>query len=345
MFAAITPAIAVGSAAERVRIIPCIVFFFVWSTLVYDVIACWCWSPNGWYYKMGGLDFAGGTPVHIASGSAALAFSLVLGRRNGVGRDEFKPHNITYVALGTTFLWFGWFGFNGGSAESASLRAVMACTVTNLAASFGGITWMLMDYRLERKLSALGFCSGAVAGLVTVTPGSGYISPPSAVAFGVIGGMCCNLAVKLKHCLHFDDALDVFAVHGVGGLVGNILTGVFAQKYIADLGGQTFNGGLIDGNPIQIAKQISSSFAGMAYSFVMTFIILHVINKIPGLGLRLSHEGEEIGTDENEIGESAYYFVDRLANNIQIAAIQPSLLMQTTQVVRPASPALDNNIK
>ncbi|RHZ83241.1 hypothetical protein Glove_99g315 [Diversispora epigaea] len=340
MFAAITPAIAIGSAAERVRIIPCVVFIFVWSTLVYDVIACWCWSPNGWYYKLGGLDFAGGTPVHVASGAAALAFSLVLGRRNGHGRDEFKPHNITYVVLGTTFLWFGWFGFNGGSAEAASIRAVMACTVTNIAASFGGITWMIMDYRLERKLSTLGFCSGVVAGLVAITPGSGYVSPPSALVFGICGGICCNLAVKLKHWLNFDDALDVFAVHGVGGLIGNILTGIFAQNSIANLDGSTIDGGAIDGNPGQIAKQLSSSLAGMAYSFIMSYIILQIINKIPGCHLRLSIDNEEFGTDENEIGESAYYFVERLANNYQVTTIQP--LMQTTPVVRPTSPQNDS---
>ncbi|CAG8437763.1 7766_t:CDS:2 [Diversispora eburnea] len=344
MFAAITPAIAIGSAAERVRIVPCILFIFVWSTLVYDVIACWCWSPNGWYYRLGGLDFAGGTPVHVASGAAALAFSLVLGRRNGHGRDEFKPHNITYVVLGTTFLWFGWFGFNGGSAEAASLRAAMACTVTNIAASFGGITWMIMDYRLERKLSTLGFCSGVVAGLVAITPGSGYVSPPSALIFGIAGGICCNLAVKLKHCLNYDDALDVFAVHGIGGLVGNILTGIFAQKSIALLDGQKINGGAIDGNPSQIAKQLSSSLAGMAYSFAMSYIILQIINKIPGCSLRLSADNEEFGTDENEIGESAYYFVERLVNNYQVS--QPStLLMQTAPVVRPTSPQNTDSIK
>lgn len=225
MFASVTPALAIGAAAERARVVPLLIFVFVWTTLVYDVIASWSWSEKGWYAQLGGLDFAGGTPVHITSGAAALAYCIKLGKRHGHGTDEFKPHNVANVILGTTMLWFGWFGFNGGSANAANIRAIMALTSSNLAASVGGITWMLIDYRLERKLSALGFCSGAVAGLVCVTPGSGYINVPSAIAFGIVGGTSCNFAVKLKHLLDFDDALDVFAVHGVGGICGNILTG------------------------------------------------------------------------------------------------------------------------
>ncbi|CAG8535004.1 17592_t:CDS:2 [Acaulospora morrowiae] len=303
MFAAITPAIALGSAAERVRVIPALVFIFVWSTLVYDVIACWCWSKNGWSQDLGGLDFAGGTPVHISSGSAALAFSIAL-----------------------------------GSAEAASLRAVMACTVTNLAASVGGLVWMLMDYRLERKFSALGFCSGVVAGLVTITPASGFVSPPSSIAFGFCGGVFCNLAVKLKHRFDFDDALDVFAVHGVGGLVGNILTGIFADSDIASLDSTPIPGGAINGHPIQILKQLAASGAGMIYSFTITYAILFIMNRIPGLSLRLDPDDEEIGTDEAEIGESAYYFVERLTNNFPITSVQPkTLVVQTSQQIIQSS--------
>lgn len=338
MFAAITPAIALGSAAERIRIIPALVFIFVWATLVYDVIACWCWSKNGWSNVLGGLDFAGGTPVHISSGSAALALCIILGKRQGHGRDEFKPNNITYVVLGTTFLWFGWFGFNGGSAGAASIRAVMACTVTNLAASVGGLVWMLMDYRLERKFSALGFCSGVVAGLVAITPASGYVSPPSSIAYGVFGGLFCNLAVKLKHKFDFDDALDVFAVHGVGGFVGNFLTGIFADKDIAALDGTIILGGAINGHPAQILKQLAASFAGIIYSFTMTYAILFIMNKIPGLHLRLQQDDEEQGTDEAEIGESAYYFVERLTNNLPVTSIQPkTLLVQTSNQIIQSS--------
>ena len=177
MFAAITPMIALGAIAEHSRLGPTLVFVFVWGTIVYNPIACWTWNPIGWSFIMGGLDFAGGTPVHISSGTAALAISLYLGKRRGYGTERlaFKPHNTTYVVLGTVFLWFGWFGFNGGSALSANLRAVQACIVTNVAASVGGLTWMLVDYRLERKWSVVGFCSGAVSGLVAITPASGFV--------------------------------------------------------------------------------------------------------------------------------------------------------------------------
>jgi len=170
-------ALAVGAIAERGRLGPILVFIFIWSTIVYDPIANWTWNTNGWSFKLGGLDFAGGTPVHISSGTAALAISIFLGKRRGYGTERlaYKPHNTTYVILGTVFLWFGWFGFNGGSALSANLRAVQACIVTNLAASVGGLTWMLWDYRIEKKWSAVGFCSGAVSGLVAITPASGFV--------------------------------------------------------------------------------------------------------------------------------------------------------------------------
>ena len=170
-------ALAVGAIAERGRLGPLLVFIFIWSTIVYDPIANWTWNSNGWSFILGGLDFAGGTPVHISSGTAALAISIFLGKRRGYGTEHlaYKPHNTTYVILGTVFLWFGWFGFNGGSALSANLRAVQACIVTNLAASVGGLTWMLWDYRIEKKWSAVGFCSGAVSGLVAITPASGFV--------------------------------------------------------------------------------------------------------------------------------------------------------------------------
>jgi Amt family ammonium transporter len=331
MFAAVTPALAIGAAAERTRTIPLLIFIFIWSTLVYDVIACWCWSRHGWFSALGGLDFAGGTPVHITSGAAALAYCIVIGKRNGHGSDEFKPHNIANVVLGTVLLWFGWFGFNGGSALGANLRAISAMTVSNLAASIGGLTWMLMDYRLERKFSALGFCSGAVAGLVCITPGSGYVTPASSIAFGVCGGIACNLAVKLKHIFDFDDALDVFAVHGVGGVTGNILTGIFAQRSVSLLGGSEIPiGGMLDGHHVQVAYQLASSVAGLGYSFIVTYVILFILDKIPGLNLRLEQEEEEMGVDETELGEVAYYFVDKVKTSCQQKHDQKPMQMQTT---------------
>ncbi|KAF9585634.1 hypothetical protein BGW38_001457 [Lunasporangiospora selenospora] len=306
MFAALTPALAIGAAAERGRIIPTLVFIFLWTTFVYDFIACWTWSANGWSYVMGGLDFAGGTPVHISSGAAALAYAIVLGKRSG-DQKEFRPHSMSNVVIGTCFIWFGWFGFNGGSALSANLRAAMACVVTNLAASVGGLTWVLLDYRHDRKLSVLGFCSGAVAGLVSITPASGFVSPASSVAIGFLGSIACNMAVRLKHYLKYDDAFDVFAVHGVGGIVGNILTGVFAQASIAALDGVTvIKGGWLDRNWIQVAHQLADSAAGLSWSFGVTFIILVIMNKIPGLSLRAKPEQEHTGMDIAELGEACY---------------------------------------
>jgi ammonium transporter, Amt family len=225
------PALAIGAIADRGRMLPAIVFIFVWGTIVYDPIAYWTWNANGWLFDLGSLDFAGGTPVHISSGAAALAYSLMLGKRTGYGKVNglpFRPHNVTHVVLGTVFLWVGWFGFNGGSALASNLRAVMACLVTNLAASMGGITWVLLDYRLEQKWSTIGFCSGAISGLVAITPGSGFVTPWAAVVFGIVGATACNFATKIKFLIGVDDALDVFAVHAVGGMVGNILTGIFA---------------------------------------------------------------------------------------------------------------------
>ncbi|CAG8440171.1 7198_t:CDS:2 [Dentiscutata heterogama] len=275
MFAAITPALAIGSAAERGRVVPAIIFIFIWSTIVYDVIACWTWNVDGWANKLGTLDFAGGTPVHIASGTAALAYCII-------------------VEL------------------SANTRAATACVVTNLAASVGGLVWAIMDYRLEKKLSALGFCSGVVAGLVAITPASGYVEAYSGAIFGLFAGICCNLAVKLKHLFDFDDALDVFAVHAVGGLVGNILTGIFASRRVFALDGLDHPGGWIDGNWIQMGYQLANSGASIVYTFVVTYIILFVMDKIPGLSLRADLDSETKGLDESELGELAYYHVDRL---------------------------------
>ncbi|EXJ59285.1 hypothetical protein A1O7_06717 [Cladophialophora yegresii CBS 114405] len=313
MFAAITVALAIGAAAERGRMLPAMVFSFIWSTIVYDPIACWTWNGAGWMFKMGGLDFAGGTPVHISSGAAALAYSLMLGKRRGHGTHElnYRPHNVTHIVIGTVFLWVGWFGFNAGSALAANLRAVMAAVVTNLAASVGGLTWCILDYRLERKWSTVGFCSGIIAGLVAITPGSGYVPAWSAVIFGVVGGAACNYATKLKFLLHIDDSLDIFAIHGIGGLVGDLLTGLFAADYIAHLDGfSEIDGGWLNRHWIQLAYQLCDGVTGMAYSFVLSCIILFILNFIPGLHLRASEQEEIMGMDETEIGEFAYDYVE-----------------------------------
>ncbi|KAK7995490.1 ammonium transporter [Apiospora arundinis] len=314
MFAAITPALAIGAAVDRARMLPIIVFIFVWATIVYDPIAYWTWNPNGWSFVMGGLDFAGGTPVHISSGAAALAYSLMLGKRAGYSNSNglpYRPHNVTHVILGTVFLWVGWFGFNGGSALAGNMRAVMACLVTHIAASCAAITWCLLDYRLEKKFSVVGFCSGAIAGLVAITPGSGFVTPWAAVIFGVVGGAACNFATKIKFLVGVDDALDIFAEHGVGGIVGNLLTGLFAANYIAALDGSTkIDGGWINQHYVQLGYQLADSVAGFSYSFVLTCIILFLMNLVPGLSLRVSPAEEELGLDDGQLGEFAYDYVE-----------------------------------
>ncbi|KAK7735650.1 ammonium transporter Amt1 [Cytospora paraplurivora] len=314
MFAAITPALAIGAAADRGRMLPAVVFIFIWTTIVYDPIAYWTWNPNGWSYKLGGLDFAGGTPVHISSGAAALAYSLMLGKRTGYDKVHglpYRPHNVTHVVLGTVFLWVGWFGFNGGSALAGNLRAVMACIVTHIAACVGGFTWCLLDYRLEKKWSTVGFCSGVISGLVAITPASGFVAPWAAVIFGVVGAAVCNLATSLKFFMGIDDALDIFAEHGVGGIVGNLLTALFASNYIAHLDGSTeIAGGWLNHNYVQLGYQIADCCAGFSWSFVVTCIILFVMNLIPGLSLRVTAEEEQRGLDDSDLGEFCYDFVE-----------------------------------
>lgn len=317
MFACITVALAVGAVAERGRMLPCVVFMFIWSTIVYDPIACWTWNSSGWAFKMGGLDFAGGTPVHIASGAAALAYSYALGKRSGHGTQalNFRPHNVTHIVIGTVFLWVGWFGFNAGSALSANLRAIMAAVVTNLSAGVGGVTWCLVDYRLEGKWSTVGFCSGVVAGLVAITPASGYVPAWAAVPFGVIAGIGCNFATQLKYWISADDALDIFAVHGIGGIIGNVLTAFFAADYIAHLDGVTeIEGGWLNRNWKQLGFQLADSAAGLTWSFAISMLILYVLNLIgrvlPCMRLRATPHEQELGIDDVELGEFAYDYVE-----------------------------------
>ncbi|EFQ25790.1 ammonium transporter [Colletotrichum graminicola] len=318
MFAAITPALALGAIADRGRILPAMVFAFIWATIVYDPIAYWTWNSKGWLFILGSLDFAGGTPVHISSGAAALAYSLMLGKRTGYNKVHglpYRPHNVTHVVLGTVFLWVGWFGFNGGSALASNLRAVMACFNTNLAAGVGGVTWMLLDYRLEKKWSTIGFCSGAIAGLVAITPGAGFVTPWASVIFGIVGGSVCNFGTKLKFVLGIDDGLDIFAVHGIGGIAGNILTGIFAASYITALDGaytgeNAIAGGWIEHHYVQLGYQLAGSVAGFTWSFVLTCLILFLMNFIPGLSLRVNVDDEDLGLDDCQLGEFAYDYVE-----------------------------------
>ncbi|GAA5892257.1 hypothetical protein JCM6882_003623 [Rhodosporidiobolus microsporus] len=311
MFAALTPVIAVGGVAERARMLPILVVSFIWATAVYNPIACWTWNSTGWGFTHGVLDFAGGGPVHMSSGTASLIWSLYLGRRRGYGTSKlaYRPHSVSHVILGTVLLWFGWFGFNGGSTAAMNLRSVQAAIATNIAAAFGGITWLLMDFFYTRKYSAVSLCSGILAGLVGVTPAAGFIGSPAALAIGFLAAVAGNYATGLKVLLKIDDACDGFALHGVTGFVGAILTALFADSRVTGFDGYTEASGWINHNYEQLGWQLASAVTVIAYTAVVTYIILFVVDHIPGLKLRATEEAEIIGIDEAECGEVSYDFV------------------------------------
>eukprot|EP00835_Amoeboradix_gromovi_P000539 NODE_19_length_39463_cov_0.396073.p7 type:complete len:448 gc:universal NODE_19_length_39463_cov_0.396073:28736-27393(-) len=315
MFASITPALLLGATAERCRILPKMVFVFIWSTVVYNVVAHWVWSTEGWLFQMGIQDFAGGLVVHIASGISGLACSMFIGKRRDM---QDRPHSVSSVVLGTALLWFGWMGFNGGSALSPNGQAALAFFNTNLAACTAAISFMVLDYLRHHKWSCIAFCSGAVAGLVAITPGAGLVSPGAAVLFGVLSGMGTNIAIKMKFKLKYDDTLDVFGIHGIGGIIGSILTGVFSENYYITLGNPdpTKTGGAIDGNGMQVVYQLVGTVAVCAYCFVLTYALLFIMDKIPKLTLRMTEDNEFDGIDKAEIGEYTYEFIgDRININ------------------------------
>ncbi|WVW83852.1 hypothetical protein I302_105874 [Kwoniella bestiolae CBS 10118] len=302
MFACLVPAVLLGAAAERSRILPAMIFIFCWTTLVYDMLAHWIWSSNGWAYKWD----AGGVPVEIASGTAGLAYSYFIGKRRGYGTERvaFKPSNVGHVVLGTVFLWVGWLGFNGGSCFAASLKAAMAVFVTNLAGAVGGIVWLIMDFRLERKWSMVGFCTGAIAGLVAITPAAGFVGAPAGALIGLVSAAVSNLSTRLKVTMRVDDPMDIFAVHALAGVVGVLMTGLFAQSSVAANDGfSEIDGGWLDHNWIQFAKQIVWALVGLGWTFVVTYAIMFVINLIPGCHFRSTEEAEIVGMDEVELGE------------------------------------------
>lgn len=354
MFAALTSVIACGAFADRARLAPICVFVFCWTTIVYNPLACWTWNPNGWSTVMGSMDFAGGTPVHIASGTAALVISVYLGRRRGWSTEHlaYCPHNVTFVVLGTFLIWFGWFGFNGGSGIGANLLAAQAMMVSHVAAGIGALTWMLLDYRLERKWSVVGLCSGAISGLVAITPASGFVGTPSALVFGVLGATACNFATQLKNIFGYDDALDIFAAHGIGGIVGNLLTGLFADSRVATFDGSdaTKHRGWINRHFIQLGYQVADSAAGFGYSLVLTVVLLVIIDHIPGLKFRCSETDELIGTDLAQIGEEAYVLPflthanthNPMTEDEQLfAQLEPEKEAQTVPVPEHEIPAAD----
>lgn len=299
MFAIITPALITGAFAERIRFGPFVVFTLLWATLVYDPICHWVWG-GGWLGKMGALDFAGGTVVHISSGTAALACALVLGRRRGWPEEPILPNNLPLTVLGAGILWFGWFGFNGGSALASGGLASSAFVVTHMAAAAATVGWAGAEYLQRGKASVLGAASGAVAGLVAITPASGFVGPVSSVIIGAVAGALCYFAVSVKFSLRYDDSLDVVGVHGVGGSWGAIATGLFATTAVNSAG----RDGLFFGNPGQLVTQLIATVATIAYAFVVTWIILKVVDAT--MGLRVEEEDEVVGLDLSQHGERAY---------------------------------------
>lgn len=298
MFAIITPGLVVGAVAERIRFTSYILFIVLFALFVYSPLAHWTWSPDGFLLKMGVLDFAGGTVVHISAGMAALAGALVLKRRKShIEHQEVPPANIPYVLIGTGLLWFGWFGFNAGSALGANSLAVSAFLTTNTAAGAAGLAWMFFDVARGKKPSVLGFCIGAVVGLVAITPGAGFVSIPSSIFIGAIAAVISNLVVSWKQKTSLDDTLDVFPCHGVGGIVGMLLTGVFATKTVNSAGAD----GLFYGNPEFFFTQLKGAVIVIIFSFVVSFIVFKLINLVQPI--RVTSEEEEEGLDASQHNE------------------------------------------
>jgi Amt family ammonium transporter len=297
MFAIITPALISGAVAERMKFSTWCVFILLWATLVYDPICHWVWGDGGWLLEAGALDFAGGTVVHFSSGISALALALVLGRRRGYPMERMMPHNLPMTLLGAGLLWFGWFGFNAGSALGSGTGAALAFITTQTAAAAGALSWMAAEWLHAGKPSALGAASGVVAGLVVITPAAGFVTPGWALFMGLTAGFACYGGVLLKHKVGYDDSLDAFGVHGVGGAWGAIATGLFATVGAS---------GLIAGNPLQLWTQLLGLIAAGAYAVIVTLLIIFALKAT--MGLRVSEEDEVRGLDQTAHSETGYTF-------------------------------------
>jgi ammonium transporter, Amt family len=300
MFAIITPALITGAFAERKKFSAFILFTLLWATFVYDPLAHWVWGDGGWLKRLGALDFAGGTVVHISSGVSALVCAIMLGKRRGYGHHPMPPHNLPLSVIGAALLWFGWFGFNAGSALEANALAASAFLATNTAAAAAALGWMFTEWMLRGKPTVLGAATGAVAGLVAITPAAGFVGPVASILIGAVAGFLCYNACNVKSRLGYDDSLDVVGVHGVGGTWGALATGLFATKLVNDGGAD----GLFYGNPGQLWTQILAVVATMALAVVGTAVILKVVDAI--VGLRVSDEDEEAGLDLSQHSETAY---------------------------------------
>ncbi len=304
MFAIITPALISGAIAERMKFSTYVVFMVLWSTLVYCPVAHWVWGHNGWLGTMGALDFAGGTVVHITSGVSALVVALALGKRRSAGighEEELRPHNLPMTLIGTGLLWFGWFGFNAGSALTAGGLAGSAFLTTHVAAAVAGVTWIGLDCLIHKKPTALGFATGAVAGLVAITPASGFVGPLAAIAIGAGVAVISFYAIQLKHRFHYDDTLDVFGVHGIGGMWGALATGLFASVAVNAAGA---NGLFAGGGFTLLGKQLLAVGVSVGYAGTVTFLLVLILKKV--MGLRVSEEAENAGLDLALHGEAGY---------------------------------------
>jgi Amt family ammonium transporter len=299
MFAIITPALITGAFAERKKFASFILFTLLWATFVYDPLAHWVWGDGGWLNKLGALDFAGGTVVHISSGVSALVCAIMIGKRRGYGHQPMQPHNLPLTVIGAALLWFGWFGFNAGSALEANALAASAFLATNTAAAAAALGWMFTEWSTRGKPTVLGAASGAVAGLVAITPASGFVGPMASIVIGAVAGVVCYAACNFKSRLGYDDSLDVVGVHGVGGTWGAIATGLFAAKAINEKGS-----GLFDGNPGQLWTQIVAVLATYVLAAVGTVIILKIVDAV--VGLRVTEEDEVSGLDLSQHSETAY---------------------------------------
>jgi len=305
MFAVITPALIIGAFAERVKFSSFLVLTILWATLVYDPLAHWVWGMGGWMRKLGALDFAGGIVVHVSSGISALVMALMLGKRIGYDKEPFRPHNLPFTVLGGALLWFGWFGFNAGSALGANELAANAFVTTQTATAAAGLTWALIEWRLSGAPTILGAVTGAVAGLVAVTPACGFVSPLNAVFIGVSVSMICYTSIAfVKGKLGYDDSLDAFGVHGVGGAWGTIATGLFAEKAVNAAGAD----GLFFGGMHQFLVQLLLVGITVLYAVAVTFVLFKLVDAL--LGMKVDKKSEIIGLDLSQQCESAYTVVD-----------------------------------
>ncbi len=305
MFAIITPGLILGAFAERMKFSAFCVFSLLWATLVYDPVCHWMWGNGGFLKAMGALDFAGGVVVHINAGIAALVCALVLGKRRGYPDHMSPPHNLPFAVLGAGLLWFGWFGFNGGSALGANRLAVSAMVVSHISGAAAGLTWALLEWKFNSKPTMLGMITGAVAGLATITPAAGFVGPISAIWIGILASLVCFFCVAvIKAKFNYDDSLDAFGVHGVGGILGTLATGLWATKAVNPAG----NNGLFFGNPGLFLIQLKATVITIVYSFIMTWVLLKLVNAF--MGLRVSDNEERIGLDLTQHRESGYTMLD-----------------------------------